>query len=225
MPGWLWFIIVPIGLLIGFFTVYEIWHRSVYKCSMFNDKITTYDDHWLYSGEKKFKTFEETYQRHCSWRGNNFTKDIPFSTFKSLYTVNPDRWLFRKSLCWKESNYFHLEYITEENYKKDSYSWRCPSTIKVIFNKEDFRKFLWFLVEQIEEEKNADKRAAEKQSRDQAQEIINSALNDIRKLEEQAEVERQQVEETAAAVKKNIHAKINERTAKIDYSSWKDKVP
>ena len=219
MPGWLWFIIVPIGLLIGFFIGFEIWHRSIYKCSMFNDKITTTQKN--YCNEQRFKTFDETYERHCGWTGDNFTKDIPFSTFKSLYAVNPNRWLFKKSLSWDSSNYFYLEYIIDEKYE----SWMRPLTIRVIFNKEDFRQFLWFIVEQIEEEKNADKHAAEKRSRDKAQEIINSALNDIQKLEEQAEVERLQVEETAAAVKKNIHAKINERTAKIDYPHWEDKVP
>lgn len=223
MPGWLWFIIVPIGLLIGFFIGFEIWHRSTYKCSMFNDKISTTQKDWC--NEDKFKTFKETYERHRSWRGNNFTEDIPFSTFKSLYAVNPDRWLFKKSLSWDDSNYFYLEYITDEKYKRDSNPWHYIPSIRVIFNEEDFRQFLWFLVEQIEEEKNADKRAAEKQSRDQAQRIINSALDDIRKLEEQAEKERQQVEETAAAVKKSIHTKINERTSKIDYSYWEDKVP
>lgn len=219
MPWWIWLIVAIAAGVCGFFTTYEIWHRSAYKCSMFNDKITTTQKSWC--NEEKFKTFKETYERHRSWRGNNFTEDIPFSTFKSLYAVNPDRWLFKKSLSWDDSNYFYLEYITDEEYE----SWRHPPTIRVIFNKEDFRQFLWFLAEQIEEEKNADKHAAEKRSRDQAQEIINSALDDIRKLEVQAEAERQQVEETAAAVKKNICAKINERTAKVDYLYWEDKVP
>lgn len=224
MPWWIWIIIALAAGVCGFIVIFEIWHWSVYKCSSFNDKITTYET-YSWDSDRHYKSFEKVYERHCSWRGNNFTQDIPFSTFKSLYAVNPDRWLFKKSLSWNDSNYFHLEYITDENYKKDKYSWCYPPTIKVVFNKEDFRQFLWFIVEQIKEEKNADKRAAEKQSRDKAQVIINSALDDIRKLEEQAEKERQQVEETAAAVKKNIHTKINERTAKIDYSSWEDKVP
>ena len=219
MFWWIWLIIALAAGVCGFFTIYGTWHYRTFRCSMFNDKITTTQKNW--SNEQRFKSFDETYERHCGWAVNNFTKDIPFSTFKSLYTVNPNKWLFKKSLSWDDSNYFYLEYITDEKYE------RCmrPPTIRVIFNKEDFRQFLWFLVEQIEEEKNADKCAADKHSRDKAQEIIQLALGDIQKLEEQAEAERKQVEETAAAVKKSIHTKINERTAKIDYSYWEDKVP